>query len=224
MTVLVFLAGIVGFVNAPADFTSAAGVFRAFLVWLATSPPQAVYGFGAALVVVALAILFWHPEKGWDYYRRPSSSAPGAPPAEVPNAQPEPPPAPQPEIQPENEDPDWAQKLRRVHREDIFNKEVLLDGHSYTSCKFSNVTFLYNGGPFQLVDNVVGPHTIRTDDPKIHRMILLMALFGHIATSLYEARGEVTMDELHRRHNTKNTPPWGPGGSPASPPKPGSRT
>jgi hypothetical protein len=59
------------------------------------------------------------------------------------------------------------------------NKEVLLDGHSYTRCKFANVTFVYNGTtPIQFTNNQIqGTIRHRSDNQAVEGTIVLMKGF-----------------------------------------------
>lgn len=56
------------------------------------------------------------------------------------------------------------------------NEKVLLDGHSYSGCRFVNVTFIYNAdAPFDLTNNTIeGSWSIETDNVQISGMIKLL--------------------------------------------------
>jgi hypothetical protein len=62
------------------------------------------------------------------------------------------------------------------------NREVVLDGYSYTGCRFINVTFVYNGTtPPQFNNNkFFGTVQFRSDNPAINGGVVILKGLGWI--------------------------------------------
>jgi hypothetical protein len=69
------------------------------------------------------------------------------------------------------------------------NEQVILDGHSYQHCTFTNVTFVYNGTtPFQFSNNnIYGLVNMKSDNPSVTATFELMdAFLGEYLPSSYK--------------------------------------
>jgi hypothetical protein len=61
-----------------------------------------------------------------------------------------------------------------IANQEFLNQDVLLDRHLYLACKFTNVTFVYNGGDcggFNGHCLFGGSMGFKTDDPKMGKML-----------------------------------------------------
>lgn len=90
---------------------------------------------------------------------------------------------------------EWGKKHPKiiVRNRTFSNETVPLDGYAYLNCKFSNVTFLFNGdAPFDFSDNDVLNYTIRTDNPGISGMVLFLEKSGNLRPGIRV--GEVGSD------------------------------
>ena len=61
-----------------------------------------------------------------------------------------------------------------IANQDFLNQDVVLDGHLYLACRFTNVTFVYNGGDcggFNGHCLFGGSMGFKTDDPKVGQML-----------------------------------------------------
>ena len=80
----------------------------------------------------------------------------------------------------------WALWLARWSRpkgfteianQEFVNQDVLLDGYAYIACRFTNVTFVYNGGECggihgdSLLGGILG---FRTGDPKLGQVLAVL--------------------------------------------------
>jgi len=70
----------------------------------------------------------------------------------------------------------WSKPGRYVEvaNQSLLNQDVVLDGHLYLDCKFTNVTFVYNGGDcggFNGQCLFGGSLGFKTGDPKMGQMI-----------------------------------------------------
>lgn len=69
-------------------------------------------------------------------------------------------------------------KLETIADQSFSNTTIVLDGHTYTHCKFENVTFQVNGGPFGFSNNYVhGVHFTSTNQD-INSSIEIFARLG----------------------------------------------
>lgn len=71
----------------------------------------------------------------------------------------------------------WKPKgTKEIANQDFLNTDVLLDGHLYIACRFTNVTFVYNGGDCggftgHCLFKDVG---FKTGDPKMGQMLAFL--------------------------------------------------
>jgi hypothetical protein len=67
----------------------------------------------------------------------------------------------------------WKKGYKEIANQDFMNTDVLLDGHLYINCRFTSVTFVYNGGDCggftgHCLFSGVG---LKTGDPKLGQML-----------------------------------------------------
>jgi len=71
----------------------------------------------------------------------------------------------------------WKPKgYKEIANQEFLNTDVLLDGHLYIACRFTNVTFVYNGGDAggftgHCLFKDVG---LKTGDPKLGQMLAFL--------------------------------------------------
>lgn len=66
--------------------------------------------------------------------------------------------------------------FKEVANQHFQNQDILLDGHQYIACQFTNVTFVYNGGKSGGFDTscIVKNPAFRTGDPKMGQMLAFL--------------------------------------------------
>jgi hypothetical protein len=70
----------------------------------------------------------------------------------------------------------WSQPKgpKEIANQEYLNCDVLMDGHLYLACRFTNVTFVYNGGDaggFNSHCLFGGSIGLKTGDPKLGQML-----------------------------------------------------
>ncbi len=71
--------------------------------------------------------------------------------------------------------------LIQVRDKVFINEKVLLDGHSYRYCKFTNVKFVYNGtAPSEITNSVFEGRIIATENPAVDSTICVLRGLGFI--------------------------------------------
>jgi hypothetical protein len=84
--------------------------------------------------------------------------------------------------------------LEEVHDQTFQNERVLLDGHAYYHCKFTNVTFVTNGGRGVLAySTIIGGYGIATDNSKIEGALGALNGLGALRFPLENPRTGVVL-------------------------------
>jgi hypothetical protein len=86
------------------------------------------------------------------------------------------------------------------------NEKIILDGHSYTDCMFTNVKFVYNGtAPFRFTHNeVYGMPNISSGNPSVLMSFYLMEGFGLTKEGiLLRGENEKLLDNIKRPETNK---------------------
>jgi hypothetical protein len=81
-------------------------------------------------------------------------------------------------------------QLEIVADKTIANRTVLLDGHSYRNIDFDNVTFEYNGGKFELVNNRVINASFQSRNPDIDHAIEVFGKLGLLRAPTWDSNGQ----------------------------------
>lgn len=66
--------------------------------------------------------------------------------------------------------------FKEIANQHFENQDVLLDGYQYMACKFTNVTFVYNGGKAGGFDTncIVKNPSFKTGDPQMGQMLAFL--------------------------------------------------
>ena len=86
-----------------------------------------------------------------------------------------------------------SEHLIQVTEKEFTNSEVILDGHDYEHCKFTSVTFTFNGGNFAFAHNELSGIRIQCFDPKVNATMFFLGKMGLLAVPLLEGQTSIVI-------------------------------
>jgi hypothetical protein len=80
--------------------------------------------------------------------------------------------------------------LEAVHGRTFRNERVLVDGKSFTTCRFENVTLVYNGGPVNMHDCTFAGAVFDTEDILIRSYMKMLHSLGMLGLPAMGEKGD----------------------------------